>query len=264
MSRGSLSVEVLTEIGRLLPDLTGLEGLIRHLDPGLLSSAFPHESRVPVACVCFSDVFQTLSAVRYALHEFHAHGRWYRERNVPNETAAVFFERFYLEDAAFRLYSGGEDLASALQAMLEVQDATLARHREKRSSLQAQVGTYLIKERPDDTVTAAVKSLVAAPAWGEAMRFRNEVVHEQAPSMEGFGITYERRQRWEPTTDGFVLRVGGGDPPRWTSSALATTMHAATRALVTLTIASVARYREILSGTGHIQFTDDGLSVNIG
>ncbi len=263
MSRGLLPGEVLGEIAGLLPDLSACEALIQGLSPGPLSVVFPHESTVPVASVCFNDVLQTLYGVRHALHEYHAHGRWYRAQDPPNEMAAVFFERYYLDDAAFRLYNAGEDLASALQAMLDLSIEDLAAYREKRSSRQAQVGAYLIRERPDEALTGAVRSLVATPAWTEALAYRNDVVHEQAPSMEGTGITYERRQRWEQEDGRHVLRIGGGDPPRHTTVALGATMHAATRALITLVVASANAYRDILERIGRIRFTQDGLALTL-
>lgn len=261
MSRAPLSVGELAEIAALLPSLGDLEGLVRHLDCGVLSTAFPHQSPVPIAAVAFADAYQTLTGVRYALHEFHAHGRSYRGLRPPKEDAAVFFERYYLEDAAFRLYNAAEDAADAIRMMLEISQADLRPYREKRSSLQAQVGAFLIASRPDDPMAAAVRALIGTAAWGEAMKFRNDAVHQQAQSVAGLGLVYERRQRWEQHAAGWTLPLGGGDQPRWKVGELGKTIDSAARGLITFVIASAEAYWQILAQTGRVRIDDTGISV---
>lgn len=255
MSRGELGGPELEEINSLLPDLKPLETLVLDLDPRVLSTVYPHESSIPVASVCFGDACQTLSGVRYALHEFHAHGRWYRGLMPPNELGALYFERYYLEDAAFRLYNAGEDLADALRLMLGITKEDLRQFARGRSSLQAQIGTFLLATRPVDEVTRAVGELLDSKAWTEAMKFRSKAVHEQTPSVEGLGPRYGRQLRWRTDGERWMLPIGGGDSARWLIHDLGDTMDSATRALVTLAVSCVAAYRAMLTSGGRVVFT---------
>lgn len=264
MSRGLLSEAGLREIAGRLPDLSVVEGLIHPFSPEAVATVFPHESTVPVACVCLADVLQTLYAVRYALHEFFAHARWYREQDPPNESAAVFFERYYLDDAAFRLYNAGEDLASALQNMHGLTSQDLAAYRAPWTSLQATVGKYLVAQRPAEPVSVAVRKLATLKEWGDVVAYRNLVVHEQAPSMGGTGLVYERRPRWAKEGDSWVLGIGGGDRPLLTTARLGETVQVATRAFVDAVVATATAYRDLLAGTGRVRFDEGRMSVPTG
>lgn len=219
------------------------------------------ESTFPLVSVCLSDTLQTLFGVRYALYEYHAHGRWYRGQDPPNESAAVYFERYYLDDAAFRLYNAGEDLASAIQNMFGVSTEGLSGFRAKATSLQATVGKYLKKMHRGEAITGAVESLRKEKDWTDLVEYRNLVVHEQAPTMKGVGLTYERRSRWKRDGDRYVLGTGRGDPPRLTTAVLGNTVQAAAVAFIGVVETTARAYRSLLVSTGLVEFTDEGMNV---
>lgn len=263
MSRGCLSDEVLLEIAALLPDFSVCEELAFPLSPDSVSMLFEPESTLPIASVCLADAVQTLSGVRYALHEFHAHGRWYRGKTPPNQSAAVFFERYYLDDAAFRLYNAGEDLAAAIQDMFSVSTKDLSGYREGVTSLQATVGRYLGEKHTGEAVAEAVESLRKDSHWKDLIKYRNLVVHEQAPTMEGAGLVYDRRARWRMEGDKKVLGIGGSDPPQLTTAVLGNTVQAAAVGFIGVVETTLRTYRGLLVNTGLVEFTGDRMKVTL-
>src|SRR5205085_1405973 len=148
------------------------------LPPGFIPMHFPPESSVPVAAVCLHDAKRTVEEARYAFHEVLAHRKWYLEkRETPNEDAAAFFSRFYLDDTALRLYSAGEHLANAIVYMMGITKQDLEPYQKgNRISLQVVVGHYLIKEHPAHSVTRAVLRLVNSAEWIKTVNYRNDWV----------------------------------------------------------------------------------------
>ncbi len=192
MSRGLLGEAGLLEISQHLPDLTDLRDTILHLSPGFLPVKFPPESSIPIAAACLHDALRSVEEATYAFHEILAHRKWYLEkRETPNEPTAIFFSKFYADDVALRLYSAGEHLANALLV----------------------VGHYLINEYPNHPVTKAILKLVKSKGWLKTIKYRNDWVHNQPPTVEGLGIVYERRNRWIISEHGALLTFGAGDNP---------------------------------------------------
>jgi hypothetical protein len=99
-------------------------------------------------------------------HEAIAHKVWHLEKVKPkNETAAVFFIRFYTDDIALRFYSAGQHLAAAVVDMLEISQQEFAPYEKKRVSRKVIVGNYLPKEKPIHPVTVVVLSLADSHEW---------------------------------------------------------------------------------------------------
>ena len=217
MSRGSLSKEILSELAKELPDLTELWDTVMPLSPGAIPMGLPYESAVPIAAACLHDATHIIEEARYAFHEILAHRKWYlEEREVPDEQNAIFFSRFYADDIALRLYAAGEHLANAIIYMLEITKQDLERYqKKKRISLQVVVGHYLINERPQHPVTKSILRLVKSKEWLKTINYRNDWVHNQPPTVEGTGIVYERRKRWQKVDSGVMLTFGGGDKPKY-------------------------------------------------
>jgi hypothetical protein len=147
---------------------------------------------------CLHDALRSIEEATYAFHEILAQRKWYLEkRETPNETSAIFFSKFYADDVALRLYSAGEHLANAIVLMLEISQHDLRRSRKKnRIGLQVILGHYLINEQPNNPVTKAILKLVKAKEWLKTIKYRNDWVHNQPPTVEGLGIVYNRRNRW--------------------------------------------------------------------
>jgi hypothetical protein len=235
MSRGLLDATVLQKIDRLLPPVIPLRELALSLMPDFLSMQFSPESYVPIASVCFQDCTQTLVEVRIALFEYHAHGTYYRDVKEPaNESAAVFFERYFLEDAAFRLYSAGEHLANAIRFMLDVRESQLQPYRKKKSSQQSTIAAYLRREATDSALSQAIVELGAAPCWRFTTAYRNRVVHEQPPIVSGLGHSFRRRLRWIVSRDRTksLLEIGGGDAPEFEIATVAYQLETANQLFV--------------------------------
>src|SRR5829696_9109463 len=101
MSRGKLDRATGDTIGSQLPDVITVRKASLQLQPDFISFGFPPESKIPIAAVCLQDVTSTLQEVRHALFEALAYILWYREReDPPNEHLALFFGRFYADDAS--------------------------------------------------------------------------------------------------------------------------------------------------------------------
>lgn len=93
---------------------------------------------------------------------------------------------------------------------------TLVRYQKKnRISLQVVVGHYLINEHPNNPVTKAILKLVKSKGWLKTIKYRNDWVHNQPPTVEGLGIVYERRNRWVISEHDALLTFGGGDKPSY-------------------------------------------------
>ena len=215
MTNGILDPQTLDEMLTRVPSLDELSDRVLRLSPDFISIKFPSASMVPIAAVCLNDTLHMLADVRYALLEAHYHGIWYRRRGgINNERTAVWMERFYTDDAAFRLYAAGEHLAEAITGMMELSEADLGAYRKNRTSRQAVVGQYLVHEKSNHALGQTVATLAKAPEWKRAMDYRADLVHEQPPTIHGLGIAYKRKKRWRIASDGKSDDlIGGSDTP---------------------------------------------------
>lgn len=221
MSRGKLDKETAARVEKGLPDITEIRKATLSLQPDFISMGFPPGSTIPIAAVCLQDVTSTLEEVRYALFESLAHIVWYREKSEPpNEPLAVFFGRFYADDAALRLYSAGEHLAEAIICALEISNLDLKKYKktgrpDDQGSKQSAVGKYLKAERSDHPVNKAILKLIRQGEWFQMINYRNEWVHSKPPIVEGQGIEYERRNRLQVSATHIGVSFGGGDAPKY-------------------------------------------------
>jgi hypothetical protein len=222
MSRGKLDKATGNKIGSELPDVTELRTGTLGLQPDFISMGFPPESRIPIAAVCLQDVTSVLQEVRHALFEALAYILWYRKRNEPpNDHLAAFFGRFYLDDAALRLYAAGEHLAEAIVCMLELDKERLRKYRktgrpDDQGSQQSAVGKFLKSEMPGHPITTAISVLIDSKEWLPTIKYRDVWVHRKPPIIAGMGISYERRNRLKVSNTGVWVSFGGGDAPEYT------------------------------------------------
>ncbi|MGH7389689.1 MAG: hypothetical protein ACREM3_09570 [Candidatus Rokuibacteriota bacterium] len=263
MTRGDLSPEVQARIDSLLPDPMRRGDDILSLSPDMISAAFDPDSDVPIASVCLLDALRTMSAARYALFESHAHGIYYREvASPPQEMMAVWFEQFYVQDAAHRLYGAAEDIAEALIMMLEVSPARLQKFKGRAVSQQAAVGRLLLEDHPALAITGSIKALTESTAWTATMSYRGRLVHEQPPLVGGLGIVQSRQRRWRKTDNGGrYLAFGGGDLPEFDTATLITTCRDALEALLTAWDDSLHAFMEVLREKGGIVLENGTLHI---
>lgn len=183
---------------------------------------FPQGSNIPIAAVCLQDATSMLQEARYALLEAMAHIVWHREKCEPsNERGAVFFGKFYADDAALRIYAAGEHLANAIVNMLEIKKEVHEFKKQKLakkkniSSKQAIVGNYLIENDPSHEITEAILKLKESDEWRKTRKYRDDWVHGKPPIVKGMGIEYERRNRLIVTPNSIRVSFGGGDAPQY-------------------------------------------------
>lgn len=252
MSRGLLDDAQLTAIERKVPAFKDVADLILSLNPYVMSMAFHPLSTVPCAAPCFLDMKDAMEETRYALHEAMAHRVYYIDVVQPkNEITAVFFTRYYADDAALRLYSAGERLAEAIVEMLEIGDVKLAPYAEKRVSRQSIVGNYLREREPASPITQAVRTLWESNDWRRTMAYRNEWVHDQPPLIKGLGVVFRRGKRWTPsqTKNRFEMVYGQGDEPKLSAEELLEFTHGALSAFVITARAVLQHYAKMLPAT---------------
>lgn len=100
MSRDKLDKETAARVENELPDVSEVRRASLELQPDIISGCFPQGSVIPIATACLQDATAALEEARYALFEALAHVVWNREiRSPANETMAVFFGKFYADDA---------------------------------------------------------------------------------------------------------------------------------------------------------------------
>lgn len=266
MGRGELSAAVLDRINGLLPDPGPRFDQILALSPDVLSIAFHQQSDIPEAAVCLLDALRTISAARYALFECHAHGTYYREvaepRNEMTAMNAIWFEQYYIDDAAHRLYAAAEHIANGLLRMLEISDNQLKEFRKGVVSQRTAVGRLLLAQYPGLAISKSIETLVASAGWTAAMTYRRRLVHEQPPLVSGLGLVYRRGRRWRPTPNrGLYLALGGGDQPEFETSALIATFTGALVGLLTVWDDTLLEFMEVLQQKGGITRKPDGTLV---
>ena len=204
------------------------------------------------------DAVDVLGEARFAVHESLADWLYYSERVQPAQPdQAVFFGKFYLDDAALRLYAVGEHMAEAIMCMLEVEEKGLKSYRERGSSRQVAVGKYLQKEKPESELTLAVEELLALEDWRWTISYRGEWVHAQPPTVAGTGIVFRRGKRWEEGDGSRILRVGGGDEPTLTVPELSRRLVSALREAHRCLSRVSDYYRRVLTEAGMV-FKDGG------
>ena len=204
-----------------LPDTERLFSLTVSIPPDLISMVLPltgvhHKSRFPVAAVCLHDSAYTMQEALFAICEAMKHHLYYAERRDPPDAhAAVFYARFFADDAALRAYAAGEHLAAAILKIQDLDVSALSTTTQRGSSLQARVGLFMAKCLPDHPVTAAVVALASSANWQRTVRYRNLWVHEQPPRIAGLGDRFKRDVRWQESPDGqsVSMGLGGADAP---------------------------------------------------
>jgi hypothetical protein len=263
MSRGELPPDALDRINDLLPDLGSRFEQIHHLSPDLLSYGIDPESDVPIAVPCLMDALQTITAARYALFECLAHGTYYRTvAEPPHEMNAIWFERFYVDDVAHRLFAAAEHIANGLIFMLEITDEALKEFKNGVTSQQAAVGHLLLKQYPSLAISRSIGNLVKSTEWSAVTMYRGTIVHAQPPLVSGLGIVYKRKRRWRINSDGGrYLAFGGGDPPDVETPALIATCKGALPALLAVWDDSVTEFVEVLVRKGAVELKDGKLTI---
>jgi len=199
-----------------------------------------------------------MEEIHLALHEFHAHRIHYRsKKNPPESMTATWLERFFLDDAALRIYAAWQHLQDGLRYMEGIPEGDLKPYKRRFRS-RSSVSLYLEKERPQLKESARVAAFESAQPWVFVHRYRNDWVHRQPPTIAGLGLVYHREGRWKPQENGSMRLMGGhGGQPKLTIDELHENVDGATRGFIDALQSTAERYHEILAKAG-FTVNDDG------
>ncbi len=201
MSRGKLDKETSRKVEESLPSVQDVRNKTLDLRPEFISMGFPPQSKIPIAAVCLQDATYSLQEVRYALFEALAHIVWYREKSeILNKHHAIFFGKFYADDAALRMFAVKEHLTNAIVNMLELGKQDLTR-----------IGKDLKNKSPNHPLVNPIFKLIDSKDWNKTRKYRNHLVHNKPHMIKGLGINYERKNRLIVKPNSIGITVGQGD-----------------------------------------------------
>lgn len=176
--RGLIPKEVMGRIELVYPNSVSLSDSV-------FSVSYPlsgNDEETQTAQIRLEDGWHMLNEARCALIEAEAHRLWYEEyRKPPNHSTAIFFRKFYLDDASLRIYSSGEQLFKTVRWYWR---------------LPKQKGKYLLDsvlraaklEIPDHPVVPLLENIGNNEAWKDNTRYRCDWVHNKRPLIEGLDL----------------------------------------------------------------------------
>jgi hypothetical protein len=211
-----LSSTQIAEIEAKLPKVCFIQRkLLLPID--LLAIKLGPKSTVDISLVNLRDASEVACEVEYALYQ--ALSYYVRLDGSNEQDRNLFFQRskFYVDDAALRLYAAAEHIANFILNFLAIESDRLESYKDNRTSLASTIGNFLISEMPSHHVTKAVRDLASESNWQKTILYRNRWVHEQPPLPKEMGIAYKRKSRWQKTHDGnYALGIGLGDSADYT------------------------------------------------
>jgi hypothetical protein len=184
----------------------------------LLAARLGPKSTVDVSLVNLRDASEVACEVEYALYEALSYYIQLKEIDEQDRNLFVQRSKFYVDDAALRLYAAAEHVANFIQNFLSIESSKLEPYKkDNRTSFASIVGNYLISEMPSLEITKVIKELAKEPNWQKTIYYRNRWVHEQPPLLKEMGIAYKRKSRWQKTHDGnYALGIGLGESADYT------------------------------------------------
>jgi hypothetical protein len=255
MLRGNLTATEELDINAKLPNLDELLEFSVYVNPYWDSMKIGLNPEIPIAGVCIKDAITMLQASHFALHEAYAHQLWYNRHPGESELWGRWFQRFFADDAALRMYAVAEYLAEAIRIMLRISEEDLKPFKKQVTSRQAILGSYLITKLPEHQVAKIADRLRSTPEWKWTRDYRDDWVHEQPPLIEGFGSQFNREPKWKPVEGASIpqryLPFGvKADSHRYTVDELVNNVQGALFAIVEMTAALVRYYSELLKNEG--------------
>jgi hypothetical protein len=207
----NLSESSQQEINRKLPNAGKELGWLACLPQEWVDHLAGPESTLPTAKVCLHDAASVACQVDYALEQAYAHLVWFRQEcpDAPKESEAHHYGRFYADDAALRLYSAAEHIASFIVAFLTISNNDLKKYRKDDKSVARAVvvGKYLREQKTDHSITSIIDRLLS-DEWGLVRNYRNDWVHNKPPILDGPGLDYKRTSRWSSIGEAQMLLWG--------------------------------------------------------
>lgn len=199
------------------------------------SQKYP-ETEIDIAAICLRDAVDVAVDVIYALRKSNENLLWFRKYHpkAPLEIEACRFSKFYIDDAALRLYASAEHIANFIISFFELPKSELKKLKKGNSSVASTVGKYMVKQYSSHQITAAIQKLLDSSSWEQTISYRNYWVHEQPPLIEGSGIVYQRKSRLNKTDNGYSIGLTLGDKPKYSIDELLSMATKATKVFVDL------------------------------
>jgi hypothetical protein len=145
------------------------------------------DKKIESALLRLWDCWELLNEARYALLEADASRVWYDEvREPPDRTTAIYFSRYYLEDAALRAYAGCERMLRSIPEYWRVPQPKGSK-RARGIPLLTTTIRRLSAWRLSHPVLLWLKGLDENPEWRQCMQIRKDWVHGQRPNIVGLG-----------------------------------------------------------------------------
>jgi hypothetical protein len=171
-------------------------------------------------------------------------------------------QRFFLEDAAMRLYSAAEHLAEAIASYAELDPREVKA--APKTSQWVKVAYVLKAHASHQTFRESMLTLRRVPAWKRCVSYRNAVVHQQPPLLGGSGLAWRRRNPWQQNADGsWTMVVRTSDPPQEHFPGLHDAVVDSTAELVDRLGLIWDAYWERLASRG-VRNTPSGVSIPLG
>jgi hypothetical protein len=163
-----------------------------------------------ISLVCLYDAFRRAESVLECLFQSYAHIIWYRKekKDIKSESREVFavkHGKFYAEYNFLFLYAIGEDIADFILNFLTKEkefniwqkspSVQKKINKKKVTSKAAKVGVFMADEYPRHKITKIILKLRDDNFWNEAMKYRNNWVHQKPPIVEGLGLEYNRNNK---------------------------------------------------------------------
>jgi hypothetical protein len=185
--RERLPLEQQRQIESTLPNSVDLQQTVFRFCTPLVGEDEP----VRKAQMYFLGGWHLLNESRFALIEAESCRIWYEELKKPTrKSSALWFQRYYLDDAALRLYSSCSHILKAIKLYWGLEFGKKRRGQtpviETREALQ--------KKLPRSRVVIALRAIESSVDWAQCASYRNRWVHEDRPAVVGLEAT--SRSTW--------------------------------------------------------------------
>jgi len=187
--RGGIPNQRMEQINAGLPRSFELQKLHPYLETENPFVILGCEQTKARAQVRLSQGWHLLNEGRTALVEADACKVFYEECE-PNPVEAIYWRRFYLDDASLRLCSSGEHLLQCVNFYWKLGVPP------KRISLQKVVTAAEKSNVPDVNAVAARTLRSLTTEWDDCKKYRNDWVHNERPGIAGLAweISFSDKQ----------------------------------------------------------------------
>ena len=221
--RGTIPKERLDKIHSGLPASMQLHEGFTAVGGFLIGS----DSKSHDAQLQFWMAWGLLNETHLALTEAEACKVWYQEfRQPPDNVAATYFSRFFLDDAALRLYASREHFLKGI-----VDFWNLAHPSKKVGTLLDWVLTKLREKKIQPQIVEWLEKIQSNADWEKCAKYRNGWVHNERGDLVGLSPANRITFTYTKDPHAEVVTVGMEHRGQMTIDDLARTMRGAYKVL---------------------------------